>query len=162
MSKHKRCESYRKRQVMFFLYVFFLAVLTASIVIMPFAVQTREKSMALIYVAGSLFWIGVIGIAVMLIIISRARRADIVFRAKYPDLRRFGPICFFRNLPAIIADVVMILSAVAIVVVCLTVRSVNVRFAVIALFVFSFGMHCMLNGVNYIYVNYIQQGEKRS
>lgn len=162
MCKHMRRNSYRIRQRKFLLFVIFLFVLSTSIVLMPIGTANKEKSIILLIIAGTLFWIGFIGTLWTTININLSRKASPVFNELYPDLRKFGLIHFFQNKPAIIADIAMFTSIIIIIVVKLLGKSNTWLFVAIALIVFTFGMHCMLNGINYIYVNYRSRREKVS
>lgn len=162
MCKHMRRNSYRIRQRKFLLFVISLFVLSTSIVLMPVGTANKEKSVIPLIIAGTLFWIGFIGTLWTTININLSRRASPVFNELYPDLRKFGLIHFFQNKPAIIADIAMFASIIMMIVVRLLEKSNTWLFVAIALIVFTFGMHCMLNGINYIYVNYRSRREKVS
>ncbi len=162
MYKHMRQKSYRIRQRKFLMFVISLFVLAVSIVLMPIGTANKEKSFILLIIAGALFWVGFIGTLWTTININMSRRASPVFNELYPNLRKFGLIHFFQNKPAIIADIAMFASMVLMIVVKLLDQSNTWQFVTIALIVFTFGMHCMLNGINYIYVNYRSRREKVS
>ena len=162
MCKYMRRNSYRIRQRKFLLFVISLLVLSASIVLMPIGTAYKEKSIILLIIAGLLFWLGLIGTLWTAININLSRRASPVFNELYPNLRKFGLIHFFQNRPAIIADIAMFASIVMMIVVKLLGKNNVWQFVAIALIVFTFGMHCILNGINYIYVNYRSRREKVS
>lgn len=149
-----RRNSYRQRQRKFWAFVISLLVLSVSIALLPAGELNGELKTVMIWVAGSLFWIGLAATVIMAVNINHSRRASPVFRSLYPGLRQFGPINFFRNRPATVADVMMILSLIGSVAALLYANSNYIKLGTIAVFVFSFGMHCMLNGVNYIYLKY--------
>lgn len=154
MYKHMRRSSYLRRQRKFALYIVFLLILAVSIVLMPIGTEQKEKSIIPLVISGVLFWIGLLGTIGMAVNINMSRRASPVFEKLYPNLRQFGLIHFFQNRPALIADVAMFVSITVFAVVRFLNASNIWQFTFIALIVFTFGMHCMLNGINYIYVKY--------
>lgn len=46
----------------------------------------------------------------------------------------------------------MILSLGTLIVVLAVVENTSIQLIIMAIFVFSFGMHCILNGINYKYI----------
>ena len=154
--------SCRERQKKFILFIVFLFFLSASIALMPFGTAWREKSMVPLIVAGALFWIGLIGTIGMAVRINMSRRASRNFREAYPDFRKLGLIHFFQNKPAIVFDIALFASLIWFIVAKLLNLSDGMQFAAMALIVFAFGMHCMLNGINYIYINYHVRRESAS
>ena len=146
--------SLRERRTKFYICITSLLVLSASVALMPVGFGLKEKTMVLFYVSGAAFWAGLIGVIVSAISLNSARKTDPVFRTQYRGPKRFGLISFFSNVPAIVFDGLTLLSAVGIIVAFLAKGSVQLQLIAIASFAFSFGMHCILNGVNYIYVNF--------
>lgn len=140
----------------------FLLLLSVSIVLMPFSVSLEAKTYLPIYLTGSLFWVGLIGTIVTAINVNKSRKHSRSFNEKYPDLKQLGVIHFFKNTPAKITDILMAISAVGFIVFRLFSDNIVLQFIIIALFVFLFGMHCMLNGINYIYLNYNSRRERIS
>jgi len=51
-------------------------------------------------------------------------------------------------------DAMMFVSLIAFIVARFLRWSTTVCFLFVSMFLFSFGMHCMLNGINYIYIKY--------
>ena len=154
--------SYRIRQRKFLLFVAFLFALSAAVILMPVGVGFKETSIVPLIVAGALFWIGLIGTIWTAISINVSRRASSTFNELYPNLRRFGLIHFFQNRPAMLVDIALFASIIMLIVFKLLGMSNTWLFVAIALIVFTFGMHCMLNGINYIYVNYRSRRERVS
>ncbi len=113
----------------------------------------EKKSIAV----GALFWIGIVCGIVLLVLTVRCRKniEGVLRTHKRSTLTKARPgvISFFQNPPAIAADVLMVLSAIALVLVL--VFKVRQEWAVIAslegLFL-SFVLHCILNGINYKYI----------
>lgn len=140
---------------MFYLYMIFLAIISLSILIMPFGTKYAEYTMSITYISGALFWIGLIGTIIMAGFITCLRRKSNSFQKMYPNLKKLGIIHFFQNIPAFFCDTLMILSAIGFVLMLIWFEKTPYPFIFLSLLIFSFGMHCMLNGSNYIYVNYM-------
>ena len=152
---HKRKNLQRQqRSSMLGLYTAFLTVLSASIVLMPIGIKMADKTMAISYTSGAMFWIGLIGTIAMAIFITYSKCRSSEFKKNYPHLKQLGIIHFFQNTPALICDVLMFLSIVGFVIVRIWFWETIYPFLVLFILIFSFGMHCMLNGSNYIYTNF--------
>ena len=69
---------------------------------------------------------------------------------------------FGSNRQAIAIDILMVFSAVVLCICELgSTRDKLPSFCALALFVFSFGMHCILNGMNYRYLTEGNKGGER-
>lgn len=153
--KHVRQYSRRKqRKRMLYLYMLFLAVISLSVLLMPIGVKTAESTMLVTYISGVLFWVGLVGTAFMAVFITYSRHHSRGFKNNYPHLRRLGIIHFFQNTPSIVCDIVMFVSLVCFAVARIWFGRTFYPFLFLSILIFSFGMHCMLNGSNYIYINY--------
>lgn len=106
-----------KIQVKFVLYILFLLLLSISIVLMPFGVRLEGESYLLVYITGSLFWIGVIGLIVFAISINNSRKSSLSFKDNNPSSKKIGIFRFFQNRFAIIFDTVLILSLVGFIII---------------------------------------------
>ncbi len=150
MDKRQSVKLFRKRKQLMWLYVFFLALLTVSIFLMPVS-NIKDDSVVILYLSSATFWIGLVGTIYSAIKINHSRRVY----SKFNDIawnRQIGLINFFRNKPAIVFDIIMFVSLVGFVVSEVYIKNLIVTFIFFALFVFCFGMHCMLNGINYKYL----------
>ena len=132
----------------------FLLELSLSVLIMPVINSVKEKTMLPMYIDGVLFWIGLMGTIVISIKIERAKRSSSDFMKSCPDCKQLGLIHFFQNKAAVIIDILLFVSIVCFTVIKITNDNYFVQFVCISLFIFSFGMHCMLNGSSYKYINY--------
>lgn len=97
----------------------------------------------------------VLGLAVW---ISRCRKKEETFG----DQRQFGLIHFGSNREALAMDTLMVFSVVALGI-CELGSPIDKlpSFCALAMVVFSFGMHCILNGMNYRYLTKKdERGEK--
>ena len=134
------------------LFVIFLAVISVSIILMPFTVD--DNTFIRPCISGLLFWIGVVGVIVNSIVVSRDRKKDRSFRRQNTKQKQLGLIHFFQNKPAVVFDILMFISVAAFIILSIY-GYYYLQFICLSVFVFTFGMHCMLNGLNYIYLKYM-------
>lgn len=116
-------------------YVACLSLLTASFVLMPF----DDTVAALRYVAGAAFWLGLIGTVCMAVLLCRCA-----------PQKKLGVLQFFTNNEAKVFDSTMLLALLGFIIAKLCEAPLWLMFVLWALFVFSFGMHCMVNGTCYV------------
>ena len=147
-------KSYQRRQKMLQNYTIALAALSFSIFLMPLAHRFRGTTRLPMYLTGVLFWITFIATIATAIKINTSRRRSSVFNNNYPGLKKLALIHFFQNKPAVIADVAMFVSLLTFVTSRFLDWNLKIQFLLMSMFVFSFGMHCMLNGINYIYIKH--------
>lgn len=144
----------KKKKQQFLCFSCFLFVWALAVVIMPVGSAIRNDYEGILIVSGCLFWLGVIGTAFSAFRINLSRKRSLCFKKAYPQLRQFGLTSFCKNKLAAIADITVIISIIGAVVAQMVFKNIYISFVFIALFVFSFGMHCMLNGINYIYITH--------
>lgn len=154
--------SQRRRKRMGILYVTFLLILSISILLMPIGSVHKEQSKIPMFIAGGCFWVGLIGTLMMVLKINKARKQSYLIRDKKSGAKQFGLICFFQNKEAKIADIAMFVVIICFIITKIFTDSFYWLFIFLALFVFSFGMHCMLNGKNYIYLTYKGREEEEA
>lgn len=138
----------------FYLYIFFLFLLSLSVAIMPCVSYISESMRLWSVINGILFWSGVGGVIFFALNINKSRCIDKNYNKKYAEKITPGIILFFQNEHAKIADIIMFISIIGIVITVVFTKNNIIIFIMISAFIFSFGMHCMLNGINYIYINY--------
>lgn len=153
MAYKDRYKRVKQRIHILFGYIAFLTVLSFSVFLMPFAIKVADKSMILTYTSGILFWIGLIGTLAVAVYITVLRRQNRGFVKANPK-KQLGLIHFFQNTPASICDILMFVSLFGFIFTDVWTRTTILPFIFLSLLIFSFGMHCMLNGSNYIYINY--------
>ncbi len=154
--------SRRRKKRQFVLYSVFLLIWSIAILLMPIASMQREVTHIPMFISGGGFWIGLIGTIAMAVMINNARKRSDRLRNKRPEVKRVGLISFFQNREATIADISMFVSIVCFIVTRICMDNIYWLFVFLATFVFSFGMHCMLNGKSYIYLNQEVRGEEES
>ena len=124
------------------------AVLAISFLLMPI-----EK---LGFIPGILFWGGLL-IGVVLQIVLGARRNSLFkkYNVKRKTMQkvRNGLLSFGSNKPALIADCCLIASVIASILTFILTKGTGlVCYVCISVLVFSFSMHCILNGRIYVFV----------
>lgn len=144
----------KRRRKMMWLYTGFLALLAISVCLMPFGNSLKDKTAILMYLSGATFWIGLIGTIFMAVIINNSRKNSCRFNKCFGNQKQLGVIHFFQNTEATIADITMFVSIVTFIIAKIWISEIIVSFILLAICIFSFGMHCMLNGINYRYINY--------
>ena len=154
--------SQKRRKRMLIPYVAFLAIWSIAILLMPFASMKKEATQIPMFISGGGFWIGLIGTVAVAVMINNARKRSDRLGKKRPEMKQLGLISFFKNREAKIADIVMFVSIICFIVTRICTDNIYWLFIFLASFVFSFGMHCMLNGKNYIYLNQEVRGEEES
>lgn len=151
----------QRRKKLFYLYLSCMILCSLTIALMPVASLTVKMARFFLVLNGIFFWIGTIGTIVTAILINRARKASPEFVRLSPKLKRLGLTHFFQNRAALISDITMFVLAAGLLIVRALTDNVYILFPMLAGLVFAFGMHCMLNGVNYFYLIQ-QQNEERN
>lgn len=152
----------QERKKMMYTYITFLFILALGISLMPIGSVMKEKTMIMIYISGAFFWLGFIGIFAILWKINRCRKNSYEFHQYVRNTKQFGLICFFQNKEAFVVDMIMFFSLIGFIITKLCISEIIVCFAFFAIFVFAFGMHCMLNGINYKYLKYNSNYKRES
>lgn len=154
MAKKIKESQVGQKKILKYTFIAFLVLISVSLLLMPISNGTEESNRILTICAGLFFWLGLMGTLTMALVINRNRKIDKKFKKEFPKLKQLGIIHFFQNKYACIADVAMFISLVGFLISELWINVLFVSFFFLAVFVFSFGMHCMLNGINYKYLNY--------
>lgn len=103
-------------------------------------------------IAGIAFWgmliVGVVAQLMLYISMREPIKSD--FSTKK---RKIGLICFFSNRYAAIADLLMMVSAIILIISFIFTDASNYfNYIILSVFVFSFSMHCVLNGRKFYYM----------
>lgn len=136
--------------------VFCFLLLAISFLLMPFGTTaTADKISAVTLISGIVFWASIVlGIVAQCVLSSRRKAWYSKNRIKKSRVKqKIGLISFFKNTYAAIADIGLALSLTGLIAVLIVTQGTGyVCYVFISLFVFSFSMHCILNGKNYYYV----------
>lgn len=144
-------KSYKTKRLLFALNILFLAMISLSVLIMPHNSRTDGVTNIKI-LTGLMFWLGLIGTAFFAGIINYLRRKDKLFNRAAEKYNILGLTHFFQNLPAKIFDSVLIMVLIGLMLSFAFNLALSVKFCFLSAIIFSFGMHCMLNGINFVYV----------
>lgn len=136
--------------------IFFFLMLAVSFLLMPLGSEIPTESISTYtLVAGLMFWISIImGIVTQCVLAFRRKSWYVIHRIKEERTsQKIGLVSFFQNIYATVADVVAILSLVGLVIAMIETQGTGyICYVFVSLFVFSFSMHCILNGKIYYYV----------
>lgn len=146
--------SQRRRRRWLRLYVAALGLMALGVALLPLIRLDTRNAMAWTVALGLMFWLGLSGAVLMGMRIDLARRRSAVFRQRCRQSSGIGMFHFFSNGPAASMDLCMFLSLAAFLLMERLLPDAPGRSVALALFVFSFGMHCMLNGNCYRYLKF--------
>lgn len=141
-----------KKHTMLINFVTSLFMVSMSLILMSFCSTENEPNKAIAIITGIFFWIGVIGTGMAFILMNMKRMKNEKMKKVKTDIRNIGLFRFFSNTYAKVFDIIMILSLGTLIVVLAVVENTSIQLIIMAIFVFSFGMHCILNGINYKYI----------
>ena len=149
---------FRQRRRLLLLFVLFNFIFAGSIVVLPLVLLSDETMPPLRCLIGALFWIGLIGLVAVVILINYKRRQSRGFKSVKNGKKKIGLINFFQNNYATVADVLMFISLLAVIILEWVARIQSIAISVFGVFIFSFNMHCLLNG---IYYEYLKHNDRR-
>lgn len=135
--RDKKCKTLLLSSIICFL------LMSASFLIMPIGNKLESNVRLFDVFTGCLFWLPLIAGIVLQIIMS-------VINKDNTDKKRCGAISFFKNKIAAIFDILTIISLIVFVaMIIFTSATSYFCYVLIAIFAFSFSMHCILNGKIY-------------
>lgn len=131
-------------------------MLSVSFLLMPLGSEILTENLSTYtLVAGLMFWSSIImGIATQCVLAYRRRSWYVIHRIrKVRVTQKVGLVSFFKNAYATVADVVAILSLIGLVIVTIATQGTGyICYVLVSAFVFSFSMHCILNGKGFYYI----------
>lgn len=145
------------------LVVLFLAISSFSLVLVPFSdYEGNTINAVTAIIAGVLFWLFLILGYLVFSRIAKHRRlyekkatsSDNGRFSRADNKKKPGIICFFSNIFALVADIVLILSFILtlVIIIFIPTTSLVIQIILISLLLFSLHMHCVLNGINFRYI----------
>ncbi len=144
----------KKEFLWFYISIGSFFLMASTFLLMPTDFRTMNLQF-MSYGVGIMFWAFLILGIVSQIILTKQRKNWFIrnrirrFRTK----SKSGVITFMQNLPATIADLTLVISIIALIVsIVLTNAMGYTCYIFMALLVFSFCMHCILNGKIYYYL----------
>ena len=125
-------------------------IFSVSFMIMPFESASAEDGFSIAaHLSGLMFWISLlIGVISQTVLVSRRSRRNIVSRVRRTkDTQNIGMFCFFKNKLATVFDILSIISLIGLIVSLSYTRGIGfICYVFVSALVFSFSMHCILNG----------------
>lgn len=140
-------------RIMFWLSVALMFTFSVSFLFMAPAskIALNDGNNGLLVFSGILFWLSLIGAYALFFFVNRSRKVFLK-HIKKDVTSPPGLVRFFSNKPAKLADIATLASLVLFTIFALFTDSYFI-YVFLSVFVFSFQMHCVLNGENYIYIN---------
>ena len=126
-------------------------IMSLSFVLM-FIILDAETAGFMKVLPGLMFWVFLLigSVSHIVMAVMRKQLSDRSRMKRSNQQRLIGVISFFRNKPAIVADIVFVLSLVGFIVsYVLTGGTGTLCFVLLPVVVFAFCMHCTLNGKNF-------------
>lgn len=115
-----------------------------------------------LWLGGMFFWVTMlIGYALLALVNLNRKRFEMT-RIRTPKRRRRRPgaLSVFSNKYGMIADLATILFLIiSVFFILVPVANKGVAVVCLAFLIFSFHMHCVLNGINYAFVKYLKDKE---
>ncbi len=154
-----------KKDIILFRLSYFMLFISSFSILLSFLGDYNGNLFNLIFAiaTGVLFWGGLVLGYVFLMLVNSSRKKyeaknHINVRAK----KRAGAFTFFSNKPAKVFDLSMIFFLILTVIfLCIPLFNQAIALIFLALFVFSLHMHCILNGINFIYIKNIRSKESK-
>lgn len=139
----------KKKRYIFLVQVIALGMVSLSILCMPFQniLSNSSRDIIVSYLIATVFWMGIALFLACSIWEAGKNRKGAKGRRKrqMPGILRF---CSTRA--AAWADVIMTASLLGFIAVCIWAKEQQITaFVLLAIFVFAFGMHCILNSVSF-------------
>ena len=123
-------------------------LLAASFLFMPLENEQLQ------IMAGVMFWLFLIlGMVSQVLLVILFRQACSKNKEWRIQKQRVGIFTIGKNKLSVVADIVLLISAVTFVVLMIFTRGTGyISYIVLTILVFSFSMHCVLNGKVYYYI----------
>lgn len=128
-------------------------IFSASFLMMPFESAAAKSGFSILsHLSGLVFWVSLLIAAISQTVLSARRRkrnaATRIRRTK--DSQNVGVFSFMKNKLAVVFDVLFVASLIAFIVsLIITHGLAYVCYVFVSVMVFSFAMHCILNGKIY-------------
>ena len=142
-----------------FLSIMFMFLFSISFLIMPIASQKSfEGKPILLILNGIWFWLTGI-ISLILFMIANKRRKKQIQDISNIENNKPGILQFFSNIWAKVADCLFLLSLIGLIIFIIILPQSYFLFVFAFFSVFTFLMHCVLNGKNFKYIINSNQGK---
>ncbi len=147
-----------KKDILLFRISCVLFAISSFSILLSFIGDYKGNGISVLFavLTGVLFWTGLVfGIVSILLVNKHRKKSEKKKSVDYISrIRRTGAASFFSNKLAAKVDIAMVaLFILMLVTMFIPAVSQNITLVFVAFFMFSVYMHCMLNGVNYKYIN---------
>ena len=151
----------RKKIDLLWLYVSIIAFLFVSAMFLLMPLDNNDPSLKVknaTKLIGAGFWGFLIVGIVSQVILSKRRK--LWYRIQHINerrgsVRKIGLITFGSNGPALIADIILVVSLIGLIVAVITTKAIGYScYVFLAIFFFAFCMHCILNGKVYYHITH--------
>lgn len=144
-------------KVNFYISISALIIATVSLFFIPMVnINGIGVSRVFAYVIGALFWLSVIAEQIFFWRANLFRhKLEMQMQKNGGKIikRRIGIISFFKNKEAVIVDIILFMSVIAVaIILILNIMSDWLIILCLAILFISFNLHCILNGINYMYI----------
>lgn len=160
----KSTEQKRKiEKTAFFISILCMLLLSLTFLIMPVAsnILLNKGSNKLLIATGVMFWLFLALAYFLLGFVDINRRKFLKQHKKAEKKRLPGILRLFSNPAAKCADIVSVVSLVLLVILSFITDNFA-NYILLAVFAFSFQMHCVLNGENCLYINSLKAEENKN
>ncbi len=129
-------------------------LMSITFMFMPLDSSGEARTNLYTVVVGACFWIFlVLGIVTQFILSKRRRDWYRIQRVRSRNYNRIGLLAVFKNKLAIVADIAFVISLLGFAVTMFMTNSTGYTcYVFLSLLVFSFCMHCILNGKIYYHI----------
>ena len=143
---------YKKCKMILFISIFLFAIMSAVFLILPLGNELPNGTSSISIITGVLFWGGfIMGCVMQFVLMIQYRK--LVGIGKGQKTEKMGLISFFKNKIATIFDLLFVISLISLIVEKIwTDMTLYVCFVSLSLLIFSFIMHCILNGKIFRYI----------
>ncbi len=148
--------------------IILLLVTSLTILLIPLTdVFSGNTQKVCSYIVGAVFWLSLI-LGQIIFWIANRERISIEHNLQKKEIKRLsanypGVLCFFQNREAAVADVTVIISFLLVIAeLIFKIKSEWIILSSVSTLIFSFGMHCILNGINYKYIRYVGKLQKEN
>ena len=145
-----------KKKNLMLLYIsigsFFL--MSVSFLLMPIDFATKGMEV-LNFMIGIMFWVFLLLGIITQVILGRVRKSWFIRNRirRFQSTGKIGLISFVQNLPACISDGVLVLSIIGLIISVVITNGIGYAcYIFLSMTVFSFCMHCILNGKVYYFL----------
>lgn len=149
----------RKKVDLLWLYVSIIAFLFVSVIFLLVPLDNNDPSLKVkntTKLIGVGFWVFlIVGIVSQVILSNRRKLWYRIQRVneRRSSVRKIGLITFASNGPALIADIISVISLIGLIVAVIMTKAIGYScYVFLAIFFFAFCMHCILNGKGYYHI----------